>query len=38
MEEGRTELRRNEDTGILEVWRDGEKVGEIRAMEDDIRK
>lgn len=35
------ELRRNPDTGIVEVWEDGKKVGEIYGMgdleEDDSR-
>ena len=30
------ELKRNSETGILEVWKDGNKVGEIRTMGDDI--
>lgn len=29
-------LIRNTDTGILEVWEDGKKIGEIRTMGDDI--
>lgn len=27
---------RNKDTGILEVWKDEKKVGEIHTMGDDI--
>lgn len=30
------EFRRNKETGILEVWKDGKKIGEIRTMGDDI--
>lgn len=31
-----TEFRRNKETGILEAWRDGKKVGEVRTMGDDV--
>ena len=31
-----TEFRRNKETGILEVWRDGEKTGEVVTMGDEI--
>lgn len=27
---------RNKETGILEVWEDGKKIGEIRTMGDEI--
>ena len=30
------EFKRNNDTGILEVWEDGKKVGEIFTMGDEI--
>lgn len=30
------EFIRNKETGILEVWKDGEKVGEIFTMGDEI--
>lgn len=30
------EFRRNKETGILEVWKDGKKIGEIITMGDDI--
>lgn len=30
------EFIRNKDTGALEVWEDGKKVGEIRTMGDEI--
>lgn len=32
------ELRRNPDTGIVEVWEDGKKIGEIRTIGDEIIK
>ena len=30
------EFIRNKETGILEVWKDGKKVGEIITMGDEI--
>ena len=30
------EFKRNKDTGILEVYRDGKKVGEIATMGDEV--
>lgn len=30
------EFRRNRKTGILEVWKDRKKIGEIRTMGDEI--
>jgi len=30
------EFRRNKETGILEVWKDGKKVDEIITMGDEI--
>lgn len=30
------EFRRNEETGILEVWKNGKKTGEIYTMGDEI--
>lgn len=30
------EFKRNKKTGIVEIWKDGKKVGEIRTMGDDI--
>ena len=36
MPAGKTEFRRNKETGILEVWRDGKKVGEIVTMGDQV--
>lgn len=30
------EFKRNKETGMLEVWKDGEKVGEIVTMGDEI--
>ena len=32
------EFIRNKETGILEVWEDGKKIGEIRTMGDEIRE
>lgn len=31
------EFKRNKKTGILEVWKDGKKIGEIRMMGDDVK-
>ena len=30
------EFKRNPETGILEVWKDGKKVGEVATMGDAI--
>lgn len=30
------EFKRNEETGILEVWKDGQRIGEVKTMGDDI--
>lgn len=30
------ELRRNPETGIVEVFEDGKKIGEIRTIGDDV--
>lgn len=30
------EFKRNKKTGIVEVWENGKKTGEIRSMGDDI--
>lgn len=30
------EFKRNPKTGILEVWKDGKKIGEITTMGDDV--
>ena len=32
------EFRRNEETGILEAWKDGKYVGNIITMGDEIEK
>ena len=32
------EFIRNKETGILEVWKDGKKIGEIITMGDEISK
>lgn len=29
---------RNPETGIVEIWEEGKKVGEISTMGDDLRK
>ena len=36
MPAGKIEFKRNKETGILEVWRDGKKAGEIVTMGDEI--
>lgn len=30
------EFKRNPETGIVEVWKDGKKIGEIITMGDDV--
>lgn len=30
------EFKRNEDTGKLEVWKDGKKTGEVVTMGDEV--
>ena len=32
------EFKRNKETGILEVWKDGIKIGEIITMGDKVKK
>jgi len=32
------EFIRNKETGILEVWKDGEKIGEVATMGDEVRE
>ena len=32
------EFKRNKKTGILEVWENGKKVGEIITMGDEVKK
>lgn len=32
------EFKRNKETGIVEVWKDGKKVDEIIDMGDEIKK
>lgn len=29
---------RNKKTGLLEVWKNGKKIGEIRTMGDEVKK
>lgn len=31
------EFKRNKETGIVEVWKDGKKVGEIVNMGDEVK-
>lgn len=31
------ELRRNEETGIVEAWENGEVVGQVITMGDDVK-
>lgn len=30
------EFKRNKETGIVEIWKDGKKVGEVITMGDEI--
>lgn len=32
------EFIRNEETGILEVWKDGKKIGEVITMGDELEE
>lgn len=32
------EFKRNKEIGILEVWKDGKKIGEIITMGDEVHK
>jgi len=32
------EFKRNKETGIVEAWKDGKKVGEIITMGDEVKK
>lgn len=38
MPAGRIEFKRNKETGILEVWKNGKKVGEIITMGDIVNE
>jgi len=31
------EFKRNKETGIVEVWKDGKKVGEMVTMGDEVK-
>lgn len=31
------EFKRNKETGIVEAWKDGKKVGEIITMGDEVK-
>lgn len=30
------EFKRNKETGILEAWKDGKKIGEVETMGDEV--
>lgn len=30
------EFKRNKETGILEAWKDGKKIGDIKTMGDEV--
>lgn len=32
------EFIRNKETGILEVWKDGKKIGEVSTMGDEVHE
>lgn len=32
------EFKRNKETGIVEVWKNGKKVGEVISMGDEVRE
>ena len=32
------EFRQNKKTGIVEVWKNGKKIGEIKTIEDEVEK
>ena len=32
------EFRRNKETGILEAWKNGKKIGEVRTMGDQLEE
>jgi len=32
------EFKRNKETGIVEVWKNGKKVGEVISMGDEVKK
>lgn len=38
MSAGKIEFKRNKETGILEVWKNGQKVGEIITMGDIVNE
>lgn len=31
------QFKRNKETGILEVWKDGKKIGEIITLGDEVK-
>ena len=32
------EFRRNKETGIVEAWKNGEKIGDVITMGDEVKK
>lgn len=32
------EFKRNKDTGKVEVWKDGKKIGEMETMGDEVKQ
>jgi hypothetical protein len=32
------EFKRNKETGIVEAWKDGKKIGEVVTMGDEVKK
>ena len=32
------EFKRNKETGLVEVWKNGKKVGEVISMGDEVKK
>ena len=32
------ELKRNEETGVVEAWENGEKIGEITTLGDEVKE
>lgn len=38
MSVGKIEFKRNKETGILEVWKNGHKIGEVITMGDQLEE
>lgn len=32
------EFKRNKETGIVEAWKDGKKIGDVVTMGDEVKK